>query len=90
MQCDGTVWVARQGKIVKRMEARMARIYVAATEQHAGKTTVSVGLYRAAIAHGYKACFIKPVGQRYVLDGGQRVDEDAVLFKRALGVPGTV
>jgi len=68
----------------------MKRIYVAATEQHAGKTTVSVGLYQAALAHGYRACFIKPVGQRYVLDGDQRVDEDAVLFKRALHVSGKV
>ncbi len=68
----------------------MARIYIAATEQHAGKTTMSVGIYRAAVACGYRACFIKPVGQRYVLEGDQKVDEDAVLFKRALGVPGAV
>ena len=38
----------------------MRRIYVAATEQHAGKTTISVGLYRAALDRGYRACFIKP------------------------------
>ena len=40
----------------------MKRIYVAATEQHAGKTTVSVGLYKAAVARGYRASFIKPGG----------------------------
>jgi hypothetical protein len=62
----------------------MKRVYIAATEQHAGKTTISVGLYRAAMGAGLRACFIKPVGQRYVEEEDARVDEDAVLFKRAL------
>lgn len=68
----------------------MKRIYVAATEQHAGKTTVCVGLYRAATERGCKACFIKPVGQRYVIEEDEQVDEDAVLFKRALSAAGAV
>jgi len=68
----------------------MKRIYVAATEQHAGKTTVSVGLYRSAVARGYKTCFIKPVGQRYVIEEDEQVDEDAVLFKRALSAQGAI
>jgi BioD-like phosphotransacetylase family protein len=66
----------------------MKRIYIAATEQHAGKTTFSLGLYAAAVARGHRVCFMKPVGQRYVMEGGVRVDEDAVLFKRAFGVRG--
>jgi hypothetical protein len=68
----------------------MKRLYVAATEQHAGKTTISVGLYHAAVERGYRTCFIKPVGQRYVLEEEERVDEDAVLFKRALGAGGQI
>jgi len=64
------------------------RIYVAATEQHAGKTTVSVGIYRAACKLGYRTCFIKPVGQRYVMADGEQIDEDAVLFKSALRAEG--
>jgi hypothetical protein len=68
----------------------MKRLYVAATEQHAGKTTISVGLYQAAVRRGYRACFIKPVGQRYVMEEEQQVDEDAVLFKRGLGAKGAV
>ncbi|MHC4480858.1 MAG: AAA family ATPase, partial [Planctomycetota bacterium] len=68
----------------------MKRIYVAATEQHAGKTTISVGLYRAALERGLRTCFIKPVGQRYVMEGEEQVDEDAVLFKRALLAKGNV
>ena len=68
----------------------MKRIYVAATEQHAGKTTISVGLYKAATERGYRACFIKPVGQRYVMEDNEQVDEDAVLFKRALQAGGAI
>lgn len=66
----------------------MKRIYVAATEQHAGKTTMSLGMFQGAVDRGYKACFIKPVGQRYVMAGNVRVDEDAMLFKDALGAGG--
>ncbi len=68
----------------------MKRIYVAATEQHAGKTTVCLGLYRAAKQRGLPTCFIKPVGQRYVLADEEQVDEDAVLFKRAMGADGVL
>lgn len=66
----------------------MKRIYVAATQQHDGKTTISVGLYKAAEERGYHACFIKPVGQRYLLEDGVKADEDAVLFKHALSAGG--
>lgn len=66
----------------------MRKIYVAATQQHDGKTTVSMGLYNAAEERGHKPCFIKPVGQRYVEEDGVRADEDAVLFKRALHAGG--
>ncbi len=68
----------------------MKRLYIAATEQHAGKTTVCVGLYRMAQERGYKTGFIKPVGQRYVMEADEQVDEDAVLFKHGLGAPGDV
>jgi len=68
----------------------MKKIYVAATEQNAGKTTLCVGLYCAARRAGYNPCFIKPVGQRYLVQDGEQVDEDAVLFKRALGADGAL
>jgi BioD-like phosphotransacetylase family protein len=64
------------------------KLYVAATEQHAGKTSISVGLYAAAVERGLRPCFIKPVGQRYVMEENEEVDEDAVLFKRALRAGG--
>jgi len=68
----------------------MKKLYVAATEQHAGKTCISLGLYLSAQERGYSPCFIKPVGQRYVVADGQEVDEDAVLFKRALKAEGNI
>ena len=68
----------------------MKKLYVAATEQHAGKTSICLGLYRAAQERGCKVCFTKPVGQRYILTDGEKVDEDAVLFKRALGAHGQI
>lgn len=68
----------------------MKKLYVAATQQHDGKTSLSIGLYRAAVERGYRTCFIKPVGQRYVMEEDQEVDEDAVLFKRALSAEGPI
>lgn len=68
----------------------MKKIYVAATQQHDGKTTVSIGLYQAARERGLSACFIKPVGQNYLLVDGVKADEDAVLFKDALRAEGDI
>jgi hypothetical protein len=72
------------------MEPKMKKIYVAATQQHDGKTTISIGLYMAARERGLSACFIKPVGQNYLLVDGVKVDEDAVLFKDALSADGDI
>ncbi len=66
----------------------MKPIYVAATRQNEGKTTVSIGLYAAAQAAGLSTGFIKPVGQRYKVKEGEMVDEDAMLFKQALNAQG--
>lgn len=66
----------------------MKTLYIAATRQHAGKTTVCLGLFHAAESRGYSTCFIKPVGQRYIVEDHQEVDEDAALFKHALAADG--
>jgi len=68
----------------------MKKLYVAATRQHDGKTSLSVGLYQAAVERGLRTCFIKPVGQRYVMEEDEQVDEDAVLFKRAFAAGGAI
>ena len=58
------------------------KIFVAATLQNVGKTTFSLGL----IAHMQKIFsrigFIKPIGQRYLMEQGYKVDEDSVLIER--------
>lgn len=57
-------------------------IFIAATGQNVGKTTLCLGII-AALRKRYPSIgFIKPVGQRHVrVDGQLNVDKDAVLFK---------
>ncbi len=57
------------------------RIFIAATRQNDGKTTVSLGLIAALQERYEKVGFIKPVGQRYLIEGGVKVDEDAILIE---------
>lgn len=55
-------------------------IYVAATSQHVGKTTSTLGLASAFRNKGINVGYCKPVGQRYVQHHGLNVDKDVVLF----------
>lgn len=59
----------------------MRQIYLAATGQNRGKTTVALGVLDGFRRRGFDAGFIKPVGQRYVIEDGVPADEDAVLMK---------
>ncbi|MBN2712433.1 MAG: AAA family ATPase [Planctomycetes bacterium] len=63
----------------------MTRLYIAATQQHDGKTTTSLGLIKLFTSMGKKVHFIKPVGQRYMEMDGHRIDEDAVLMQHVFG-----
>jgi phosphate acetyltransferase len=65
----------------------MRHLYLAATGQNRGKTTVALGLMAALLDRGLEAGFIKPVGQRYANVDGQPADEDAILMRSALGLP---
>ena len=56
------------------------KVFVAATMQDQGKTTVSLGLMAAFQRRRPPVCFMKPVGQRYVELDGARVDEDVALL----------
>ena len=56
------------------------RVYVAATRQHDGKTTVSLGLLAALQSIYPRIGYIKPVGQRFVEIEEQKIDEDSVLM----------
>jgi BioD-like phosphotransacetylase family protein len=65
----------------------MRQLYLAATGQNRGKTTASLGLMDGFIRRGLRAGFMKPVGQRTVIDDGQPADEDAVLMRTVFGLP---
>jgi len=60
------------------------RLYIAATSQHVGKTTCTLGLMAAIRARGHKVSYSKPVGQEFVELGELRVDKDALLFARGM------
>jgi BioD-like phosphotransacetylase family protein len=56
------------------------RVFIAATRQDEGKTTVSLGLIAALQNHFPRVGYIKPVGQRFVEIEEQKIDEDSVLM----------
>src|SRR4029078_8865445 len=58
----------------------MRQLYLAATGQNRGKTTASLGLFDGFQRAGLRTAFMKPVGQRTVIDHGMPADEDAVLM----------
>ena len=62
------------------------KIFVAATQQNDGKTTVSLGLIAAFKKHFERIGFIKPIGQRYLMEQGYKVDEDSVLIEEVFGI----
>ncbi len=62
------------------------RIFIAATMQNDGKTTVSLGLIAALKKRFSRIGFIKPIGQRYLLEQGYQVDEDSVLIEDIFGI----
>jgi len=64
----------------------MRQLYLAATGQNRGKTTTSLGLVDGFIRRGLRTGFMKPVGQRTVIDHGQPADEDAVLMHEVFGL----
>lgn len=62
------------------------RIFIAATQQNDGKTTVSLGLMAAFKKRFKKIGFIKPVGQQYLIEQGHKVDKDSILIERVFGI----
>jgi hypothetical protein len=64
----------------------MKKIFVAATKQNDGKTTVSLGLVCNFQQVFKKIGFIKPIGQRYLEDEGLKIDEDSILIEKVCGI----
>ena len=62
------------------------RIFISATGQNAGKTTFSLGLIAALLKKFKNIGFIKPIGQRYLMEQGFKVDEDSILIEKVFGV----
>ncbi|MGA2176695.1 MAG: AAA family ATPase [Verrucomicrobiota bacterium] len=56
------------------------RVFIAATRQNEGKTTISLGLLAALQRFYPRIGYIKPVGQRFVEIEEQKIDEDTVLM----------
>src|SRR5215212_8013369 len=65
----------------------MRQLYLAATGQNRGKTTAALGLFDGFVQQGLRAGFMKPVGQRTVIDDGEPADEDAVLMRATFELP---
>lgn len=66
----------------------MKKLFIAATKQNDGKTTVALGLisnFKNIFKH---IGFIKPVGQRYLEEGGFKIDEDSILIEASLKLCG--
>src|SRR5215468_9288076 len=56
------------------------RVFIAATRQNDGKTTMSLGLVALLQKFYHRIGYIKPVGQRFVEIEEQKIDEDTVLM----------
>ena len=64
------------------------KIYVAATNQHVGKTTSTLGLIHTLRQKNINVGYCKPVGQEFIeleQEGYPRVDKDTVLFAKVMG-----
>ena len=60
----------------------MNGLFVAATKQHIGKTTVSLSIVNGLKQMFDRVGFIKPVGQQHVTVDDTVVDKDVALFKK--------
>lgn len=66
----------------KVLGRRVRRIFIAATRQNVGKTTISLGLIATFSKRFANIGFIKPVGQRYIDENGYKIDEDSILMEQ--------
>lgn len=64
----------------KKYQMAFQNIYVAATSQHVGKTTSTLGLIAAYHKEGVNVGYCKPVGQQHIAINDMKVDKDTVLF----------
>ena len=60
--------------------ASLKNLYISSIYQNAGKTTVSLGLFRSFQERRLHPAFLKPVGQQTVHVGGMDIDKDCYLI----------
>jgi hypothetical protein len=63
----------------------MKKLFMAATGQHVGKTTCTLGLIHSLREQGLNVGYCKPVGQQFIDVGASRADKDALLFASSMG-----
>ncbi len=63
----------------------MKAIFVAATGQHVGKTTSTLGLVANLQEKGFSTGYCKPVGQQHLSQNGVTADKDVWLFAKFTG-----
>ena len=59
---------------------KLKKVYMSSIYQNAGKTTVSLGLYKLFTERRLKTAFLKPVGQQAVSVNDQEIDKDSYLI----------
>jgi len=64
------------------------KIFIAATKQNDGKTSVALGLIFNLRKTFKNIGFIKPVGQRYLEEDGFKIDEDSILIEESFKLCG--
>ena len=60
----------------------MKKIFIAATKENDGKTTIALGLLLNLKEKFKKIAFFKPIGQRYVEETGYAVSKDSFLIEK--------
>ncbi len=65
---------------------KVHKIFISATGQNDGKTTVSLGLICAFAERFKEVGFIKPIGQRYLIEEHAKVDEDSLLIEKVCNI----
>lgn len=62
------------------MPKKLKNIFLSSIYQNAGKTMISLGLYKVLREKKIKTAFIKPIGQQYVHVGEWDIDKDSYLI----------
>lgn len=62
------------------------KIFIGATGQHCGKTTISLSLMHLAKKKYGRVGFMKPIGPKWIEFNGKIVDKDAAMFASVFGV----